>query len=158
MRARRTHAIRGATTVDADRAADVVAATRELLECMAARNGVVEDDVVSVIFTVTPDLASAFPAGAARALGWSEAPLLCSTEIPVPGALPRCVRVLMHVEFAEPRCGVAHAYLRDAVSLRPEWAAEAVPAAARPVPAALAPSYQAPRAARERRRAHAHHD
>ncbi|MEO5824700.1 MAG: chorismate mutase, partial [Gemmatimonadales bacterium] len=76
-------------------------------------------DLVSAIFTVTPDLTSAFPAESARRAGWEDVPLLCSAEIAVPGSLPRCLRVLLHIEQrwdAPP----AHVYLRDAVALRPD--------------------------------------
>ena len=129
------HAIRGATSVPVDDADALVAASRELLERMVGANRVHVDDVVSVIFTVTPDLSSAFPARAAREMGWNGTPLLCMQEIDVPGALPRCVRVLMHVEFAVPRARVSHVYLRDAVALRPELAADGLP---HPVPATTA--------------------
>ena len=127
MRRRRMHAIRGATSVALDDADALVAATRELLERIVADNDVDVDDVVSVIFTMTPDLSSAFPARAARELGWTSTPLLCMTEIDVPGALPRCIRILMHVEFAVPRARVSHVYLRDAVALRPELASDGLP-------------------------------
>ena len=127
MRRRRMHAVRGATSVLLDDPDALVAATRELLERMVADNGVEVDDVVSVIFTMTADLSSAFPARAAREMGWTATPLLCMREIDVPGALPRCIRVLMHVEFAVPRARVTHVYLREAVALRPELASDGLP-------------------------------
>ena len=120
MRSRELRAIRGAITVDADEPDLVHAATRELLETIVARNALADADLVSALFTVTPDLTSAFPACAARALGWIDVPLLCALEIPVPGALPRCVRVLLHVASDRPRSAMAHVYLRDAAGLRPE--------------------------------------
>lgn len=113
-------AIRGATTVDRDEPALVLGATRELLDQVVARNALHPDDIVSVIFTVTSDLTSEFPARAARELGWVDVPLLCTMEIPVPGALPRCIRVLLHVETGVGRDAIQHVYLREARTLRPD--------------------------------------
>jgi chorismate mutase len=124
MTGRRVHAIRGATTVAADERELIAAATRELLSEIVAANRLRPADIVSALFTVTPDLTSDFPARSARELGWTEVPLMCMTEIAVPGSLARCIRVLVHVEFAGPRSGARHVYLRDARSLRPEWASE----------------------------------
>lgn len=115
-------AVRGATTVDADEPRAVWAATRELLETMLERNALTLDDLISAIFTVTPDLTSTFPARVARQMGWDDVPLLCAIEIPVPGALPRCIRVLLHATSDRPRAAIAHAYLRGAVVLRPDLA------------------------------------
>ena len=115
-------AIRGATTVAADEPALVLAATRELLAELLARNAVAHEDLISAVFTVTPDLTAAFPARAARELGWTDVPLLCAAEIPVPDALPRCVRVLLHVHSARARSAIAHAYLHGATVLRPDLA------------------------------------
>lgn len=119
-RPRRLHAIRGAITVERDERGLLLAATRELLTEMIARNDMRPEEIVSVIFTLTPDLVSEFPALAARELGWLDAALLCTMEIPVPGALPRTIRVLVHVEFDEPRARVTHVYLREATALRPD--------------------------------------
>jgi chorismate mutase len=116
----RVRAIRGATTVERDEAALVRSATRELMEQIIARNELEACRVISVIFTVTADLTSEFPAHAARALGWVDVPLLCTMEIPVPGALPRCIRVLLHVESERDRDGIAHVYLHEARALRPD--------------------------------------
>lgn len=113
-------AIRGATTVDADRPEAIREATREMLLEMLDRNGLAGADIISAIFTVTPDLKSEFPAIAARELGWGDIPLLCTTEIPVPRALARCIRVLMHVETDRARDAMRHVYLRGAGSLRPD--------------------------------------
>ena len=121
-RNRRLHAIRGAITVATDEAGELLGATRELLTAIIDRNTLVADDVVSAIFTLTPDLASEFPALAARELGWRDAALLCTMEIPVPGSLARTIRVLVHVEFESPRSSVEHVYLRDAIVLRPDLA------------------------------------
>ena len=113
--------IRGATTVERDAAEDVLDATRELLEAVLERNGITDfDEVISAVFTTTPDLTSTFPAEAARGLGMRHVPLLCASEIAVPGAMPRCVRVLLHVETQRSPREVVHVYLRDAKRLRPD--------------------------------------
>jgi chorismate mutase len=117
----RIRAVRGATTVEADVPELITDAVRELLETLVATNGIDPDDIVSAIFTATPDLTSEFPAKAARRLGWVDVPLLCAPEIAVPGALPRCVRVLLHVIVTDGR-SMRAAYLRDARSLRPDLA------------------------------------
>ncbi|MBN1661142.1 MAG: chorismate mutase [Anaerolineae bacterium] len=114
--------VRGATTVDADSAEEIMAATRELLEQMVAVNGIDLADVASVIFTATPDLAAAFPARAAREMGWDRVPLLDAIEIPVPGSLPRCVRVLIHWNTDLAQAEVRHVYLRGTAVLRPDLA------------------------------------
>jgi len=116
----RVCAIRGAITVAADEPCLVWAATRALLAAIVERNGLHPDDIISVLFTVTADLTSAFPARAACQMGWTQVPLLCALEIPVPGALPRCVRVLLHAATDRPRASIAHPYLGDAVTLRPD--------------------------------------
>ena len=116
----RLRAIRGAITVDRDEPELVYAATRELLSEIIARNSVDPDHIISVIFTVTPDLTSAFPAMAARSMGWLDVPLLCTMEIPVPGAMGRCIRVLVHVESDRKRSAIQHVYLGEAQSLRPD--------------------------------------
>ena len=121
---RRARAIRGATTVESDTPEQIRRATRELLETIVDRNGITSADVISAIFTVTHDLTSDFPAHAARELGWLEVPLLCTLEIPVPGSLARCIRVLLHVESDVPRTGIRHVYLHDARTLRPDLAQE----------------------------------
>jgi chorismate mutase len=113
-------AIRGATTVDTDRPDAIREATREMLLEMLERNDLAPTDIISAIFTVTPDLKSEFPAIAARELGWGDIALLCTTEIPVPRALARCIRVLMHVETDRKRDAIRHVYLRGAATLRPD--------------------------------------
>jgi chorismate mutase len=117
-------AIRGATTVDEDEPTVIRAATAELLRRIVALNDLASSDIISALFTVTPDLRSAFPAHAARELGWNDVALLCTMEIPVPGAIQRCIRVLLHVDTSTPRKQLRHVYLRGARSLRPEWADE----------------------------------
>lgn len=122
MSERRIWGVRGATTVMEDTSAVIAEATRELLELLLAKNALSIAEIVSAVFTVTPDLRAAFPAIAARELGWVDVPLLSATEIDVPDAMPRCIRVLLHVEPSVPRTGVRHLYLHDARALRPEFA------------------------------------
>lgn len=117
---RKTHAIRGAITVDENEPRQIATATRELLEAIVERNWLEIDEIVSVWFTVTPDLNAAFPALAAREMGWVEVPLLCASEIAVPGSMPRCLRTLVEIELRAPRRLATHVYLRDAVKLRPD--------------------------------------
>jgi chorismate mutase len=88
--------VRGATTVAENTREEILTATRQLVALMVRRNGIDRKDVASAIFTTTPDLDAEFPALAARQLGWLDVPLLCTHEIDVPGALPRCIRVLLH--------------------------------------------------------------
>ncbi|MGI5202624.1 chorismate mutase [Spirillospora sp. CA-108201] len=111
-------AVRGATQIDADDRDQILEATTELVSEVMARNELSTDDVISVIFTVTPDLTSEFPALAARKLGFHEVPLLCATEIGVPGALPRVIRLMAHIATERPRSDVQHVYLRGATALR----------------------------------------
>src|SRR5262245_41852003 len=113
--------IRGATTVDRDDPALIRAAARELMEEILKRNQISEfDDVISAVFTTTEDLSSAFPAEAARAMGMNQVPLLCAREIPVPGSMPRCIRVLLHVNTERTPREMEHVYLREAQRLRPD--------------------------------------
>lgn len=111
-------AVRGATQLTADDPAEMTDAVVELLTAMLDRNGLSPDDLISVIFTSTPDLKSAFPAAAARTLQIGDVPLLCAQELDVDGALPRVVRVLAHAELDRPRAEVVHVYVRGAESLR----------------------------------------
>ncbi len=116
--------IRGATTVSADEPELVLHATRELLEAILDANFQMKpEDVASAIFTVTDDLASTFPAQAARQMGWELVPMLCAREIPVPDSLPRVIRVLVHWNTDLPQSEIKHVYLRDAVKLRPDLVA-----------------------------------
>ena len=117
---RRNHAIRGATTVDEDGPRQIAEATRELLERIVERNHLEVDEIVSVFFTMTQDLKTLFPALAAREMGWVGVPLMCASEIPVVGSMPRCLRAMIHVELRAPRPLDSHVYLRDAVALRPD--------------------------------------
>lgn len=111
-------AIRGAVQVAANERAAVIEGTTELVTEVMERNGLTTDDVISVLFTATPDLTAEFPALAARKIGFQDVPLLCAGEIGVPGAMPRVVRLLMHVETGLPRASIQHVYLRGAVALR----------------------------------------
>lgn len=111
-------AVRGAIQVDADERDQVLEATTELLQAVLDRNRLLPDDLISVVFTATPDLVSEFPAYAARQMGITDVPLLCAAEIEVPGAMPRVLRLLAHVESDLPRAEVRHVYLRGAAALR----------------------------------------
>lgn len=113
-------AIRGATTVAENSSEEIRRATRELLQMMSDKNHLTGQDIISIIFTVTDDLDATFPAEAARELGWNMVPLLCAREIPVPGSLRKCVRVLMHAYLSCPRDQVCHVYLGRAANLRPD--------------------------------------
>jgi chorismate mutase len=111
-------AIRGATQVAADDRDEVLDATRELVSTVLERNQLDPADLISILFTATPDLVSEFPALAARELGLGDVPLMCATEIAVPHALPRVLRLMAHVETPRTRADVQHVYLRGAVALR----------------------------------------
>lgn len=111
-------AIRGATQADADERELILEATTELVSEVMTRNGLTTDDVISVLFTATPDLTAEFPALAARKLGFHDVPLLCASEIDVPHALPRVIRLMAHIETDLPRSRMQHVYLRGATALR----------------------------------------
>ena len=111
-------AIRGATQAAANTAAAIGDATKELLLEMLKANQISSDDVISVIFTASPELNAAFPAGSARELGFIDVPLICGVEIDVPGALERTIRVMAHVETALKKSEISHIYLGAAKSLR----------------------------------------
>lgn len=110
-------AIRGAITVSENTGQAITEATCEMLREIECRNNLVAADVVSAFFSLTPDLTATFPARAARSIGWHSVPMLDTVEVDVPGALPKTIRVLLHVN----REGdVRHAYLRGAAALRPD--------------------------------------
>ncbi len=111
-------ALRGATTVDEDDAAQIEARVVELLTAMFERNGLDKDDLISVIFTATDDLHAAFPAAAARVFGLGDVPLLCARELEIAGGTPRCIRVLMHLSTDAGRDELRHVYLEGARGLR----------------------------------------
>jgi chorismate mutase len=113
--------IRGATSVEADTPADVFAATTELLQEILRANRIeCFDEIVSAIFTTTSDLTSSFPAEAARSIGMHQVPLLCAAEIPVPKSVPRCIRILLHLNTDKTQRDMVHVYLREAKRLRPD--------------------------------------
>ncbi|MEY3734389.1 MAG: chorismate mutase [Actinomycetota bacterium] len=113
---------RGATMLQADDAEEMAVAVVELVNEMLARNGVSTDDLVSILFTATPDLHCAFPAASARTLGLQDVPLICAQELDIDGAAPRVVRVLVHAESTLPRADIQHVYLRGAEVLRQDLA------------------------------------
>ncbi|BCB74071.1 chorismate mutase [Phytohabitans flavus] len=113
-------AVRGATQVERDDPDAILGGTRELLSEIIHRNGLAVEDIISVLFTMTPDLSSGFPAPAARELGLVTVPLLCATEIDVPDAMPMVIRVLAHIHTERSPAAVAHVYLRGAARLRPD--------------------------------------
>lgn len=115
-------AVRGAVRLSADDADEMREAVVELVTAMLQRNGLATDDLISVLFTATPDLVSAFPATAARALDIGDVPLICAQEIAVGNAMSRVVRVMAHVECDLPRAEVTHVYLRGAEVLRTDLA------------------------------------
>jgi chorismate mutase len=115
-------AIRGAIQLDEDEREHLLACTRELVTEVLRANDLDTANLISILFTVTADLRSEFPALAARELGLGDVPLLCTTEIDVPGAMPRVVRLMAHAEMDVPRAQVQHVYLRGAVALRRDLA------------------------------------
>ncbi len=112
--------VRGATTIDQDSAEAIWSATRELLKMMIDANDIDEEDVASVIFTTTPDLTAAYPAKAARDLGWTQVALIGCQEMNVPGGIPRCIRVLIHWNTPKRNADLRHVFLREAAALRPD--------------------------------------
>lgn len=117
----RCRGIRGATTTAANSREAILAATRELLETLVARNDVPVEEITSAFFTVTDDLDAEHPARAARQMGWDGVALLCAREIPVPGSVGRCIRVLLHVNTERTQAELRHIYLGDAARLRPDF-------------------------------------
>ena len=113
--------IRGATTIDTDCQEEVLNATRELLDEIFAQNSDLnKEDIASAFFTTTEDVSSAYPALATRQMGWDAVPMICAREIPVPGSLPMCVRVLIHWNTDLSQKEIKHIYLRNAKVLRPD--------------------------------------
>jgi chorismate mutase len=117
MNSQRLFALRGAVSVDDNTEAAILAGTRELVEAIMERNQLTPEQLVSCVFSATTDLNAQFPAVAARDMGLSRVPLLCTQEIDVPGALPRVIRVLLHY-YAAPEHSPQHVYLGEARSLR----------------------------------------
>ncbi len=114
--------VRGAITVDEDTAEAIWSATRELLETMIEANGIDEGDVASVFFSVTPDLTAAYPARAAREMGWRQTALMGMQEMAVVDGLQRCIRVLIHWNTGRDIDELQHVFMREAVRLRPDLA------------------------------------
>lgn len=114
----RVRAFRGATTVPADTKEDILAATATLLQEILQRNELAREDLVSIVFTATPDLHAEFPAAGARGIGISDVPLLCAQELDIHGAMPRCVRILLHAYTELPATDLRHVYLGEARRLR----------------------------------------
>ena len=113
--------VRGATTIETDHPDQVLSATREMLGAILVANHSMQiEDIASVFFTVTDDIVSAYPALAARQIGWDQVPMMCAREIPVPGSLPCCIRVLVHWNTDTAQPDIHHIYLREAVKLRPD--------------------------------------
>jgi chorismate mutase len=110
--------VRGATVADDNTASSILAATRVLLERLVEANDIDPADIASVFFTTSADLTAAFPAQAARDLGWMDVALMCAHEVDVPGGLPRCIRVLIHWNTDRGNSQIKHVYLGDAKALR----------------------------------------
>lgn len=110
--------IRGAIQVDANTAEDVLAGSARLVRTVLERNELTQDQLISILFTATPDLTADFPAYAARQLGLTDVPLMCAVEIAVPGAMPRVIRLLAHVDTPRERSELVHVYLEGAAALR----------------------------------------
>jgi chorismate mutase len=118
--------IRGAITITTDETEQVLSATQELLASILAANPTIQiEDIASALFTVTEDIVSAYPALAARRIGWDLVPMMCTREIPVLDGLPLCIRVLIHWNTELEQSAIQHVYLRDAVKLRPDLVARA---------------------------------
>lgn len=116
-----TRGIRGATTVAVDEPDVILQATRELIrEILSGNSEMKFQDIASAFFTLTTDLSSAYPAQAARQMGWDTVPMICSQEIPVPGSLPKVIRVLLLWNTDRPQSEIRHVYLHEAVKLRPD--------------------------------------
>lgn len=114
----RVRALRGATTLAADTRADVIERTKELITELFTRNGLDEDDLISIVFTATEDIAAAFPAEAARDAGITRTPLLCARELDIDGGVERCIRVLVHAYTTRSPSELRHVYLHGARQLR----------------------------------------
>lgn len=113
--------VKGATTTEGTSADDVLTATEQLLRALIDENGIEQDDIAAVQFTTSPDLVAEFPAVAARErLGWNDVPLMCGHEMARPGALTRCIRILILWNTEKAQNEVKHAYMNGAAKLRPD--------------------------------------
>ena len=115
-------AVRGAVQLDVDEREHLLESVQELVRSVMSANGFDVEDLISVLFTATPDLHSEFPALAARELGLGDVPLMCTQELDIAGAMPRVVRLMAHVETDKARADIQHVYLRGAVALRRDLA------------------------------------
>ncbi|MGG1515135.1 chorismate mutase [Paenibacillus oryzisoli] len=113
--------IRGATTVEHNEADEILQATGELLQAIVEANDFRPEDIASVFITVTADITAIFPAVAIRSLvGWELVPLMCSLEVPITGALPKCIRLMVQVNTTKTQAEINHIYLKEAKALRPD--------------------------------------
>lgn len=113
--------VRGAITIPEDKAEYVWDETARLVQEVAQRNKIEPEDIASVTISTTPDIHSAFPAKSVRTMeGWQYVPIMCMHEMDVPGALPLCIRVLIHVNTETAQKDILHVYLEEAVKLRPD--------------------------------------
>ena len=112
--------VRGATTVDENTTDSILSATKELIEIIIEKNDIHEEDIASILFSVTEDINAEFPAKAARDMGFTETPLLCLNEITVPDRIQKCIRVLFHVNTEKKPKDIHHIYLKGATILRPD--------------------------------------
>ena len=122
MPASAVRAIRGAIQLDVDEREHVLSSTRELVSSVLAANSLAKEDVISIMFTATPDVRSEFPAVAARELGLGDVPLMCTQELDIIGAMPLVIRLMVHVSTTLPREQITHVYLRGAAALRRDLA------------------------------------
>jgi chorismate mutase len=120
MEVKMVRAIRGAITVDNNTAEEIIKDTKTLLTEIEKANNLVLDDVISIIFSSTKDLDAAFPAVAARELGWTEIALMCTNEVYVPDSLKMCIRILIHINTEKGNKELKHMYLKGAKILRPD--------------------------------------
>ncbi|MDK1029923.1 MAG: chorismate mutase [Anaerolineae bacterium] len=121
-----TRGIRGAITIEIDQEETVLSSTSELLETVQALNPSLKvKDIISILFTITDDIISAYPALAARQMGWDSTPMLCVREMNVKDGLPLCIRVLIHWNTDLDQSAIQHVYLREAIKLRPDLASRA---------------------------------
>ncbi|MBO05231.1 MAG: chorismate mutase [Chloroflexi bacterium] len=119
--ATKVRGVKGATTTDGTTADDVLAATEQLLKALIEANGIDQDDVAAVQFSTSPDLIAEFPAVAARErFDWNDVPLMCGHEMARPGALERCIRILIFWNTDKAQNEITHAYLNNAAKLRPD--------------------------------------
>jgi chorismate mutase len=114
----RVRALRGATTLDTDERDHLIARTQELIAAVFARNRLTEDDLISIVFTATDDVHSAYPAEAAREAGITHVPLLCARELEIDGGIARCIRILVHAYTDRGATDLRHVYLHEARQLR----------------------------------------